>query len=276
MLVDYIRNNEDIQKWIAKNTPNSPITSPGGLIHNAGTVDFAGALYSVLDNGGGVSFTASSGRTRVNGRKADTSTLPLSHSWHSGSNRGKKFTMSGSLTQVRLASATTYQGSIATAYRLPVTKRWALTPSLGYAVSHSTDLSAATGLVSMGLSSTYHIPFSKLDFVIGNMVGYHQTTKAIGSKNSFDPDITSWSIRNGAMLAQPVNFFGVPLSLEYSAVDTRYVGGTKFYVDNTQEIGISIGTNRRADVSKKFTRVGLRYLHGRDTNSVSVSGGYWF
>jgi hypothetical protein len=275
-MVDYIKHNKAIWDWIINNqitdTPESPIVDMiQGVNHILDPIILDGPVGetpSIL--------TASYGHASVGGKKVDITTLPLSHSWHSSSDQGRKFTLSGAITQVKQVGSTTYQGSLGVSYRLPVTKQWALTPSLNYAISHSGVLDTATGLVSAGLSSTYRIPFNKLDLVIGNMVIYHQTTEAIATKGSIDPDITSWSIRNGAMLAQPVRLFGMPLSLEYSAVDTRYVGGTKFYVDNTQEIGISIGTNKRGDVSKNLTRVGLRYLHGRETHSFSVTGGYWF
>ncbi|MPN24925.1 hypothetical protein SDC9_172330 [bioreactor metagenome] len=115
-----------------------------------------------------------------------------------------------------------------------------------------------------------------MDLVIGNMAGYHKTTKVSFGDYSFDPDLKTWALRNGVMLSQAVNLAGLPLAVEYSLVDTRYTGGTKFFVDNTQEIGVSVGTNRSGDLSKNYMRFGLRYLHGRDTNTVTLSGSYWF
>lgn len=289
LLVDYLKHNKSIQKWSAQyqaeETPNSPITGSSGLIPATVTTGYDSAMENTLSeiagNGAGaptpMNFAASYGHMRSGGKSADVTSLPLSHTWRSTSNAGRIFSLSGSLAHIKLAGATTWQGDFGAAFRLPVTERWALTPSLRYTGSHSDDTITATGLISVGLSSTYHIPFRRLDFVLGNMVGYHKTTDVIDlGKYTYNPNITSWSSRNGIMLAQPVNFFMVPLSLEYSLADTRYFGGTPFFVDNTQEVGVSIGTNRRANVSKRFFRVGLRYLHGRETNGVTLMGGYWF
>jgi len=57
------------------------------------------------------------------------------------------------------------------------------------------------------------------------------------------------------MLSQPVNWGGKKLSLEYSAIDTRY-SGTKLYVSDTQEVGITIGTNRTLSLAQLFARRG--------------------
>jgi hypothetical protein len=288
LLIDYLKHNKDIRKWITKwqaeNTPDSPVTGANGVI--PGVVsdqyasDMSNALNDTADNrasGSLLDLAASFGHTRVNGKDADVANLPLAHTWRPDLNKSQMmFNLSGSLTRVSLAGATSYQGNLGVSFRMPVTERWALTPSLRYGIANSTDLATSSGVASVGLSSTYNIPFERLDLVIGDMIGYHKTTNAIFGGNSYNPDISSWSARNGLMLSQPVNFFDTPLSLEYTLIDTRYFGGTDFFVNNTQEIGISIGTNRRGDVSKKFIRVGLRYLHGRETNSVTFSGGYWF
>jgi hypothetical protein len=288
-MVGFLKHNKDFQKMVAQNqtreTPNSPVAGPTGVIPSVVTAGYDSAMENTLSeitgNDAGTSlpinFAASYGHMRVGGRESNVATLPLSHTWRSTSQKGRLFNLNGSLVHVKQAGSTTYQGDLGAAYRLPVTDRWALTPSLRYAVSHSDDLIFATGVISAGLSSTYHIPYKKLDFVIGNMIGYHQTTDIIDlGKYTFDPKIKSWSARNGIMLAQPVNFFNVPLSIEYSLADSRYFGGTDFYVDNTQEVGLSIGTNRRADVTKRYLRLGLRYLHGRETHGFSLTGGYWF
>ncbi|MDO9600218.1 MAG: hypothetical protein Q7J47_21065 [Azoarcus sp.] len=287
MLVDYIKKSgilSQIVKYQAENTPNSPITGPGGMIPSAAATDFDAALSDTIREirGGGdadsptLSLGASWGSMNLDGKKGEVTNLPLSRVWRSTEVPGRVFTLSGALTHVKVAGAASYHGGLGVAYRMPVSSRWALTPSLRYSVTGSADLATVAGLYSIGLSSTYHIPLAGMDLVIGNMAGYHKTTKLSIGDYSFSPDIKTWALRNGVMLAQPINLMGLPLAVEYSLVDTRYTGGTRFFVDNTQEIGVSLGTNRSGNVAKSFARFGLRYLRGRDSNTMSLSGSYWF
>lgn len=286
LLVDYLKKSgimSRIIKYQAEHSASSPIAGPGGLIPSAAAADFDAAMSDTLREIGGsgadspsFSIGASYGSMTVDGKKGEVTNLPFSHVWRSDSVPGRMFTLSGSLTLVKMAGAEAYHGGIGASYRLPLTERWALTPSLRYAVTGSADMASVAGMYSVGLSSTYHIPLDGLDLVIGNMAGYYKTTKLSIGDYSFDPQIKTWSLRNGVMLAQPVNLFGLPLSVEYSLVDTRYTGGTQFFVDNTQEVGVSLGTNRAGSVSKSYARFGLRYLHGRDTNSITLAGSYWF
>lgn len=286
MLVDYLKKSgimSQIIKYQAEHSAGSPIAGPGGMIPNATAADFDAAVANTLReiNGGNTDSQtmlvgASYGNMTLDGKKGEVTNLPFSRVWRSDSTPGQILTLSGALTHVKIAGAQSYQGGIGAALRLPVTGRWALTPSLRYSVVSSGDMASVSGLYSAGLASTYHIPLNNLDLVIGNMAGYHQTSKISVGEYSFDPHIKTLSLRNGVMLAQPVNLFGLPLSAEYSLVDTRYTGGTRFFVNNTQEVGVSLGTNRGADVSKNYMRFGLRYLRGRETTGITLAGSYWF
>ena len=111
---------------------------------------------------------------------------------------------------------------------------------------------------------------------MGNMLSYNRTAKIQSGEYSSNPDITSTVVRNGLMLSQPANWNGQKLSVEYSLVDTRYTGGTKLYIDNTQEIGITVGTNKNAFSARSFLRGGLTYLRGKDTKGFTANIGYWF
>lgn len=286
LLVDYLKKSgilSRIMREQAASSPTSPIAGPGGMIPTAAAADFDAAMGETVQalNGGSsdspsFSVGASYGTMDVDGKKGQVSNIPMSYVWRSDSTPGQMFTLSGSVTQVTIAGGTSYHGGLGVAFRMPVSARWALTPSLRYSITGSADMASVAGMYSAGLSSTYHIPLESLDLVIGNMAGYYRTNKVSFGEYSFDPKIHTWSLRNGVMVSQPVNMFGMPLAVEYSFVDTRYTGGTEFFVDNTQEIGVTIGTNRAGNLSKKFTRFGLRYLHGRETNTVSLTGSYWF
>jgi hypothetical protein len=287
MLVDYLKKSgilSRIMREQAATSPTSPIAGPGGMIPTAAAADFDAAMSDTVQalNGGSSSDSpsfaigASYGSMDVDGKRGQVTNIPMSYVWRSDSTPGQMFTVSGSVTQVTIAGGTSYHGGLGVAFRMPVSARWALTPSLRYSITGSADMASVAGMYSAGLSSTYHIPLEGMDLVIGNMAGYYRTNKVSFGEYSFDPKIHTWSLRNGVMVSRPLNMFGMPLAVEYSFVDTRYTGGTEFFVDNTQEIGVTIGTNRAGNVNKKFTRFGVRYLHGRETNTVSLTGSFWF
>lgn len=286
MLEDYVKKSGILSKILeyqATHTPNSPITGPDGMIPVAAATDFDTAMSDSLNEylGAGSENPSSTlgaayGKVDMDGKKGDITRIPFSHVWRSKEKPGQLFTLSGSLAQVTVAGAASYHGGLGIAFRSPMTTRWALTPSLRYSVTGSADLASVAGMYAAALASTYHVPLGRFDMVIGNMAGYYKTTKFSVGDYSFNPDIKTWALRNGVMLSQPVSISGVPLSVEYSLVDTRYTGGTEFFVDNTQEIGVSLGTNRGGNIDKAFGRFGLRYLRGKDSSSISLSGSYWF
>ncbi len=52
--------------------------------------------------------------------------------------------------------------------------------------------------------------------------------------------------------------------------------GNKPFLASTQELGITVGTNRNAGNVRSFFRAGLSYLRGKDTRGFAVNLGYWF
>jgi hypothetical protein len=152
---------------------------------------------------------------------------------------------------------------------------WSIAPALRLGVVASEDVATVSGVASASIASTYVMRFTGFDMAIGNMLGYYTTLKVKSGDYSFNPKIDNVVLRNGVMFNKPVALGGMPLSAEVSLIDTRYLG-TDIYVDNTQELGVTLGTNRSAFSSRSFVRGGLNYLHGRDTRGLSVNIGYWF
>lgn len=178
--------------------------------------------------------------------------------------------------QVKTEGANGYHAGLGVSARIPMTENWALFPAVRYTVTNSVDLNTVAGVYSVSLGSTYRIPMGESAIMIGNMLGYYKTSRLSVGDYSFDPDVKTMALRNGVLYSQPVTLAGRDLAVEYSLVDTRFTGGTKFFVNNTQEISVSLGTNRAADASGKFFRLGLRYLRGRETHGLSLQGAYWF
>lgn len=290
LLKDYLKTGDiigQVMKYQATNSSHSPIAGPGGAIPSMVAAGFnenftdtatnivgpasqsAGAVSNLI----GVAIQYNS--YKVKDIQTNVTTLPLSYTVRNDIDPRRQLVFSMPITASSTGGAKSYGGSAGVSYRFPMNDQWTLTPGIKASVVGSKDLATVAAIASGSLTSTYLWPMSKFDLVMGNMVGYYRTLKVTAGDYSADPGISSTVFRNGLMLSHPVEMGGHKLSLEYSLIDTRYTG-TKFYVNNTQEVGITIGTNKRAYNARSFIRGGLTYLHGRDTNGISANIGYWF
>lgn len=296
LLEDYLKKNNiigQIMNYQASNTPNSPITGVGGMLPAAVANDFnqnftdnatniatsanqaaAAKVNNVTPNLIGVamqygSFTALDSKTKV-------TTIPLSYTWRNDIDPRRQLTFSLPLTQVDVNGAKSYNGGLGVSYRVPMDDNWTLTPAGKLSGVGSVDMATVSGMYTLSLTSTYIWNMSTYDVAMGNMLGYNKTMKFKSGDYAFDPGISSTVLRNGVMISQPAHWNGQKLSVEYSLIDTRYLGGTKLYIDNTQEIGITIGTNKNAYSARSFLRGGLTYLRGKDTKGFTANIGYWF
>ena len=286
LLWDYLKKTNfagEVMHYQVTHSPTSPIAGINGLIPMTVARDFGAAFtapYQYASGEGsdsnllGVGLEAGGGS--ADGKNVSVFSVPFSHVWRSKTTPGQQFTLGGSLTQVETEGAKAYHAGAGFSARFPISDNWALLPAVGYAVTGSPDQNTVAGVYSASLGSTYRIPMDKFDLMIGNMAGFYQTSKISVGDYSFDPKVKTLVLRNGVMLSQPTDLMGVPVAIEYYVVDTRYTSGTQFYIDNTQEFGVSVGSNRRGDVKNGYFRLGLRYLRGKDSNSLSLQGGYWF
>jgi hypothetical protein len=283
-LEDYLKKSgiiNDIMKYQVAHTANNPITGPGGLLPTTVAADF-GLNPEILPDGGvsgpvGNQFGVAPefGSASFDGRSSKSVTLPLSYTIRNDIDPRRQLMISLPITMIETEGAKSYTGSIGVAYRFPITRAWTLTPAVRYGFSGSADLAAAAAMYGASLSSNYVLRFTGFDLAIGNMVGYYQTGKFKVSGYTIDPDIKNTVLRNGVLVSQPINIGERAMSLEYSLIDTRYLG-TKLYTDNTQEIGVSVGSNRGTASARSNLRAGLKYLHGRDVKSFMLNVGYWF
>jgi hypothetical protein len=65
------------------------------------------------------------------------------------------------------------------------------------------------------------------------------------------------------------------MSVEYGLSDTR-LGGTELYQNNSQEITISLGTNKNALSARSYLRGTLAFQRAKDSKGVSLGVNYWF
>lgn len=295
MLEDYLKKENvigDIMNYQAKNSPFSPITGEGGLIPSALGSDFGSSITDVATNvaapaalakeasldgktsnlmGVGASYSS----TKINSTTVKSINLPLSYTFRNDIDPRRQLVLQLPITYIDTGGAKTVHAGFGVAYRFPMSDNWTLTPNVKYSVVGSEDLASVASLYSASIGSAYIIPFQGFDLAIGNMLGLYKTGKFSAGDYSFNPSVTTTGMRNGIMLLQPVTVKGTKMSLEYSLIDTRYFGDKPF-ADNSQEIGITLGTNKSAFSARSFLRAGLGYATSKNGDTWKINFGYWF
>ena len=65
------------------------------------------------------------------------------------------------------------------------------------------------------------------------------------------------------------------MSVEYGLSDTRYLGGS-LYQKDSQDVSVSLGTNKSAFSARSFFRGTLLLQRSRDSKGVAFNVNYWF
>jgi hypothetical protein len=291
LLHDWLKNQEfarsALYRYQAQNVANNSFSAPGGLLWTTVANDFdssmgEAATYSAANQASSTGTSASLlgvgvllSRHTVGGAGVSSAAVPLSYTVRNDIDPRRQAMLRGGIGIVDRAGTQSYSGRISGAYRFPLSDQWALTPSFGAAFSGSNDAAYTVGLIHTSLISTYLIEGNGFDVVIGNMLGYYQTVKPPFGQFAANPNLSQTAFRNGVLLSQPVTLGGRKMSIEYSASDTRYFG-TSIYQRNSQEIGISLGTNKSAYTSRSFFRTNLAYQQAKDSRGVVLTVNYWF
>ncbi len=296
-LVDDIKNGDivgRIMAYQAENSPTSPITGVGGLMVQSIAIDFnqnfgnfatqiAGPLQEAQAGGNASlagaaliigAFSTDSADGVSNNVKV--ATLPLSYTLRNEIDPRRQLVLSLPISVVDINGAQTYAGGLGLGYRFPMNDSWTLVHSGRISAVGSGDLATVSGVYSLSMTSVYIWDVGSLNIAMGNMVSYNATTRVKSGEYSFDPNISNTSMRNGLLLSQPMVWDGRRMSMEYSLLDTRFIGGNKPYVDNYQELGITVGTNKNAFTARTFIRGGITATFGKGTRGASANIGYWF
>ena len=283
--------NSRVMRFQIANSPNSPIAGPGGLIPNMVASSFDDNLSHAASHiAAPTSFATADGQPsnqnligiglsyslmRVQDSNNGLATLPLSYTMRNDLDPRRQLVFSLPLTRLNTDGSISYGGGLGAAYRIPMNDSWTLTPSAKVAMTSARDLNTLVSVASATMTSNYIWVRDSFDISMANQIGYYQSVKLFGGDYSGNPDVRSVALRNGLMLTQPASVFGQKMSLEFALIDTRYMG-TKFYVDNTQELSVTLGTNKRAYSARSFYRGGLTFLNGRETKGITANIGYWF
>jgi hypothetical protein len=291
LLHDWLKNQEFVRSSLfraqAQNSANNAYSAPGGILWNTVANDFdssmgEAATYSAANQANSAGSNASLlgvgvvlSRHKVGGYGVSSAAVPLSYTVRNDIDPRRQAMLRGGIGIVDRAGTQSYSGRVSAAYRFPLSDQWALTPSFGAAVAGSNDAAYSVGLLHTSVTSTYLIEGKGFDLVIGNMLGYYKTVNPPVGKFSVNPDLAQVALRNGVLVSQPITLSGRKMSIEYSAADTRY-SGSSIYQRNSQELGISLGTNKSAYTSRSFFRTNLAYQRAKDSRGVVLTVNYWF
>jgi len=285
--VEFMKKSDILGKVLryqAQHSATSAITGTGGAIPMLATADFASGFDAAsragqenanVNNLLGIGMGYNTYNIDGQEDKVKTVSLPLSYTVRSDSDPRRQLVLSMPITQVTTGGARAYHAGLGMAVRLPLTERWTVSPGVRYSVIASRDRATVATVMSGSLMSTYVLPLGKVDLAIGNMIGLYQTGKFSNGDYSFDPGVKLKLTRNGLMGAFPTDLLGGRISAEVSLIDTRYIGDKPF-VSDSQEVGITLGTNARASNARSFTRVGLSYSRSNVDKGVNLNMGYWF
>jgi hypothetical protein len=288
---DWLKNQEFVRSSLfraqAQSSAINAFSAPGGILWNAVANDFDSSLgeaatFSAGNQANTAGSTASLlgvgvvlSRHSVSGLTVSSAAVPLSYTVRNDIDPRRQAMLRGGLGVVDRAGSQSFSGRVSGAYRFPMSDQWALTPSLGFSVAGSNDAAYTVGLLQTSVTSTYLIEGNGFDVVIGNMLGYYKTLNPPVGKFTVNPDLSQVALRNGFLLSQPITLGGRKMSVEYSASDTRYFS-TSIYQRNSQELGISLGTNKSAYTSRSFFRTNLAYQRAKDAHGVVLTVNYWF
>ena len=299
-----------IMQYQAKNSTASPITGASGLMPSLATTDYATGMdgssnivssiatetsssdssdtdteSSTVNNNNnngtinllGAGLTVGTYKISDTNERVTSTTLPLSYSIGTNANDPRsQLIISVPLTMYTVGSSRGYHVGLGLAHRFGITENWTLTPGIRYSVTGSVDRATVAAVYSGSLMSTYRIPLNSFDLNIGNMIGYYKTGKFSAGDYSFNPNIKQIMLRNGVMLSQPIQIKDKKLALEYSIIDTRYVGSDKPFMKDMQEFGLTLGSHKNQKGKLSFLRAGMSYIHSKGSNGVTFNFGYWF
>lgn len=291
LLRNFLRDNPrlygDLQRRQVATSPLSPITGTGGVMGQAIMADFSSSFTESATRIATSQSNAAQGAQSVIGAGVLVSShsvagadvrsvaVPLSYTVRNDIDPRRQALVRAGFGQLDSAGSKSYQARLSAGYRFPMSDSWVLTPMLGASVAGSKDAAFYVGVFHGSIASTYTWEFDSFDLTMGNMLGYYQSFSPPGKSFATDPRIRTTAIVNGLFLSQPVSFGGSKMSMEYGVSDTR-LSGTSLYQNNSQEVSISLGTNKSALSARSFLRGTLAMQRAKDSRGVSLSVNYWF
>jgi hypothetical protein len=206
---------------------------------------------------------------------ANALTVPLQYNARSDLDPRRGLSFRAPITYAAYEGSTAGHASLAAAYRIPINRQWVVTPAVGYGIAASKDLGAAGHLVSASVTSAYGFKFPAFDMVLANMVGYYKSLNLSGGDFGYDPQLSSVAFRNGLVFSRPFNLAGAQRSGQFYVIDTR-TAGSELFVDNWQEIGVTVGSRARINSARDYGSISLGYLRSASYKGFTLQANYLF
>lgn len=270
-------------KKLAEVSPYDPIAgNPNSLMSNMVSGDFERGMLSNVSradtglNTNLISLGLKASSFDQNGINGRSLTIPFQYIIRIDGDPRHRVIFDLPVNYYQLEDAKTYSIRTGLGYQFPLTDNWSLTPSIGTGVVGSIDLGSVGQLISGAITSNYSKKIDRYRLGMGNMFGHYKTIKIkIGDIES-NPEITNNVIRNALFASTTHPFiFKSPVETEIFIYDTRYFGD-KLYMDQYNEVGLSIGTDRDRKDVKRLLRLGYSYLFSSKSKGHSVNFGYSF
>ncbi|HEU0202309.1 MAG TPA: hypothetical protein VFR86_18000 [Burkholderiaceae bacterium] len=312
-LIDFLKNNSfflsRLGKLLVARSPADPLAgNPASLQSSMVGSDFAMALWIfnpdfipedeeqearsnriMLAQAGGPPSAVGAARTFNNLAGAGISglsmshedvsttaaTIPLQYNVRSDVDPRRGFSLRLPLTYASFDGSVSTAANLGLAYRIPVQRRWVITPTIGYGAAYSRDLASIGHFVSGAVMSSYGFKLPGADLVLANMIGHYRSLKFSGGDFSYDPKISNTVFRNGLLYSRPFELAGARRSGQVYLIDTRMTG-TELFIENWQEIGVNIGTRPRINAAREYGSLGLGYLHSPRYKGFTVQASYLF
>ncbi|MGC1497920.1 MAG: hypothetical protein WA790_19100 [Sulfitobacter sp.] len=224
-------------------------------------------------------FGARLGRYTANGVTQNVIELPLSYTIPLKDPR-YGVVLDAPITYIETAGTDTFSFSLGAGLRVPVYDNWTITPSLRVGATGSVDLGSVGVLYSAAVTSSFRWSMQNLDWELGNMVGYTQTSGAIGADDlEIDYDLQNTVMRNGISISKPTSrrIFGDKTTWKLSVVNTQ-IFGDEVFIDNYTDVAFSFGTvASKNGLNWDSVRLGLTYTFANeDYDGFRLNLGYQF
>jgi len=251
----------------------SNVAEDGVKVAQAGGLP-AGAVRGPMPGLPGVG--AQLGLFKDGGQSAQVLSVPLSYSMRSDLDPRRQFNVYLPVSVVDINGARVTQITLGGSVRLPLARDWAVTTAINYSTLNGKDMGTAGKIASLSVTSAYTIKGDSSSVSIGNLLGHYRTMSGTVGGIDTDSGVANTVLRNGVMwsMAAPA-WAGFGHSIEYSFVNTHYTG-TALYLKNYSEVGVTLGTNRRADSVRSYMQAGLSAVLSSKTKGLQAHFGYWF
>ena len=280
------QNGDDVLRELVSVSSVDPLAgNPDSLQSTMVASDFGAGvdpIYDTLKRGSSFGLGARFGSYSLGQSTQNSFTLPIDYTY-TFSNYDKLI-VRAPLAYIDVDGAKAYRGNLGLSYKKSIFRRWALTPSVGYGITGSSDLGSHGHIISGSLTSDLMLYESgNYQLSMGNLAGYYVTMPVRVDDYSVDYDLQNTIIRNGLLFSMPLKqqVWGRDFSVDIYVTDTRFFGDA-LYSDNYQEVGISFGPMRSANklepnLASHPIGLGIKYVQGAgDVKGLELTFGYRF